>query len=218
METLKKLVPKKYAVFPLAVTVALYLGVYYTSALICKNFPTHDPTTAIDGMIPVFSPSVLIYVLAYVQWLLCALHLCSSGKENCYRAFTAAQCALLISLCVFIVFPTSTVRPEITGNGFFDGMLRLIYSLDTPDTLFPSFHCIASWFSFRTLARDPRTPAWANAVNFCFTLMVFASTLLTKQHLFLDIPSALLVMEAGFFISGKISFSGLYDSVLKTKK
>ncbi|MCQ2354902.1 MAG: hypothetical protein MJ102_07385 [Clostridia bacterium] len=215
METIQKFIPKKYAVFPLALTAVLYLCVYYISALVCRNFPTHDPATVIDGMIPFFTPSVLIYVLAYPQWILCLLYLSTADKENCYRSFTAAICALLISLLIFIVFPTSTVRPEITGNGFFDGLLRLIYSFDSPCTLLPSFHCIASWFSFRTVARDVRTPAWANAVNLIFTLLVFASTLLTKQHVFFDVPSALLVMEAGSFLSRELSFSKIFDSVLK---
>ena len=39
---------------------------------------------------------------------------------------------------------------------------------------------------------------------------MFASTVLVKQHLFLDIPAGILIGEAGIFISKKANFKNLF--------
>ena len=44
-----------------------------------------------------------------------------------------------------------------------------------------------------------------------FTLLVFASTLLVKQHVLVDIPAGVLVAEVGLLLSDKLRAGRLLD-------
>ena len=175
------------------------------------------PRIFIDDYIPLWTPSVVVYVLAYVQWVVCLFGVLFQDTERKYRSVAAIIYAMLITTLIYIAVPTNTVRPEITCSTVFDGMLRFIYSTDTPVNVLPSCHCLASWLLSRCLASDKRTPLWAVIINFVFTVLVFASVLLTKQHLFLDIPAAILVAEIALALSKRFVPVRFFDKLQYTK-
>ena len=107
----------------------------------------------------------------------------------------------LIAMAIFMLFPTSLVRPEITGTDIFSVLMNMVYSMDTPDNLFPSLHCFASWMAWRGLLPCKKVPKWYVWFSFVSMFLVFASVLLTKQHLFVDIFGGILVAELGILIT-----------------
>ena len=99
--------------------------------------------------------------------------------------------------------PTTMERAVIEGNDVFSGMVALIYSIDAPVNLFPSIHCLESWFCFRgSLNRRYFSRTWTIAMG-VMTVLVFLSTVLIKQHLVVDMIGAVAVAEIGLFVSGK---------------
>lgn len=200
-----------------AIIAAAFVLSYFLTKLCLFGREYFTPHTFIDDLVPLWTPSVVVYVLAYVQWIFCLVAIVFQDREHKYRSVSAIMYAILISAVIFIVLPTNTVRPEITGNSIFDRLLKLIYLSDTPVNVLPSFHCMASWIVSRCLAADSKTPRWVNALNFTFTLLVFASVLLTKQHLFLDIPAAILVAEIALLISKRFVYTRLLDRILNYK-
>jgi membrane-associated phospholipid phosphatase len=48
---------------------------------------------------------------------------------------------------------------------------------------------------------------------FIGALLVFASTLLVKQHLFVDVFGGIAVVEIGLFLSGKFNLSKVFYSL-----
>ena len=89
--------------------------------------------------------------------------------------------------------------------------MRLVYAGDLPGNLFPSIHCLESWICFRGAIGMKRTPRWYAPAMLVLTLMVFASTLLVKQHVLVDIPAGVLVAEVGLLLSDKLRAGRLLD-------
>ena len=56
-----------------------------------------------------------------------------------------------------------------------------------------------------------RAPRWYAPAMLALTLLVFASTLLVKQHVLVDIPAGILVAELGLLLSTKLRAGRLLD-------
>lgn len=165
----------------------------------------YDMTTAFDRATPFYPPFfIAIYFLAYVQWILGFLFIAKSDKNMCYRLFTAEMIAKTLTLICFFVIPTTNVRPEVVGNDLWSAITRLLYKMDAADNLFPSIHCLESWMIFRSAFYLKKPGKWYRWVSIVATLLVFASTLLLKQHVVADVVGAIVVVEIGIFISGFI--------------
>ena len=134
-------------------------------------------------------------------WMLSNLR---SSREACFRFYTADIFAKIIALVFFLVVPTTIVRPEVTGNSVFDMLTRFIFRVDAADNLFPSIHCLESWMCFRSALFLKKVPKWYAPVSLLFSLLVFASTVMLKQHVFVDIPGGIAAVEIGLLLSDMV--------------
>ncbi len=98
------------------------------------------------------------------------------------------------------------IRPEIVDGNVFDWMTSVIYQIDQPNNLFPSIHCLESWIIARAAFKQKKTSKAYAYVMLILTILVFASTVLVKQHVFVDIIGGIAVVEIGLFLSRKIGF------------
>ena len=209
-QKLEAIVPR-YAWLPLAVCLALNLLAYYGCRLLTRGRTFHEVACAVDAAIPLFPPAVMIYVLTYVFWVVGFVVIARGGRASCFRNLAGEQAAKLLCIVCFLVFPTAMERPDVPGRDFFSWLTRLIYRLDDPDMLFPSIHCLDSWFCFRGAMRTEGTPRWYRAFCFVFALLVFASTLLVKQHVFFDVLGGVAVLELGLFLSDRLRAGRVYE-------
>lgn len=120
-----------------------------------------------------------------------------------YRLAAADFFAKLICFVFFIVLPTTNVRPSVEGGGFIPFVMRFIYWVDTPTNLFPSIHCFVAWLGTRYIyeCKSLRHRALISALCTIGTLLVFASTLFTKQHVLPDVISGVAVAEIGWLVA-----------------
>lgn len=177
------------------------LGVYYGNTLITDHLPHYDVTLPVDGKIPFIPEAVLVYVLAFAFWIVNGILIAREDKETCSRVLLGVIIAKLLSLFIFIVYPTTMVRPEVSGTGFCTWLVRLIYRIDRPINLFPSIHCLNSWVCWRGIWHCKKVPGWYRKFSLIFAIMICASTVLVHQHVILDIPSGILMAEIGLFLS-----------------
>ena len=153
----------------------------------------------------------MIYILAYLQWAVGFIVISRESREHCYRVFMGELIAKFICGLFFIALPTRIARPQLEGGGFIAWLMRLVYAGDLPGNLFPSIHCLESWLCFRGAIGMKRAPRWYAPAMLALTLMVFASTLLVKQHMLVDIPAGVLVAEVGLLLSDKLRAGRLLD-------
>lgn len=179
---------------------AAYIG----GRLISQNFRHFCLVTPWDLKIPLLSWTVLIYLGCYLFWI---VNYCISVKfdqEKGYRFFGAHCIGEAICFLCFVFFPTSMVRPEIEGTTIFDWLMRLTYSCDTADNLFPSIHCFVSWLCWIGVRGKKEIPKWYRIVSLLMAVSVCISTLTVKQHVIADVPAGILLAELSYFLSGKI--------------
>lgn len=209
MDKIYKILPR-YAFVPIIASVVLNFMVYFGSRIITSSMYHYDFSIFIDSQLPFVAPMMLIYVLAYVQWIVGFIVIGRESREVCYEVMSAEQIAKILCLVCFLVIPSTISRPEITGTEFCEWLSRFIYSMDNPDNLFPSIHCLESWICFRGAMKCKKASKGYKATMFVAAILVFASTLLVKQHVFVDVLGGIAVVEIGLFLTKKIRMSRLY--------
>ncbi len=205
LKNFQKIIPL-YSLPPLAAMLAMNTLAYFGTRIFTTGRYHYNIETWLDQKLPLVPFFVTFYLLAYAQWIGCYFLIAREKKEYCYRFFLGDIIAKTFCLVIFMVFPTTLNRPEITGNGIFERLLAMVYAMDAPDNLFPSIHCLESWLCYRGCRNLTATklPRWFSGANLLFTLGVFASTVLLKQHVLVDIPGGIIAVEAGLFLSGRI--------------
>ena len=204
---IKKLIPD-YAAKPLLLAVAANFIIYVGVSQIREYLTFRSLALPVDDRIPFFAPFIIFYILAYVQWIANYLLIAREGKDFCYHFVYGDVISKLFCLVFFLFLPTTLVRPEVTGNGICERLVRLIYQIDAPVNLFPSIHCLESWCCIHAAFYMKKTPRWYLPLIIIISLCVFASTLLVKQHVFIDVFGGILVFEIGYFLAGKKKFRG----------
>lgn len=213
---LNKWVPK-YAIFPLLLVLFTNFVTYYCSKLITNPLYHYNISSSLDFHIPFFPPFSIIYILAYFQWGMGYLIICRENEKSCYFYLTAEIIAKLFCLFFFLIFPTTLERPFFSPDSFSLLLTTLIYKTDTPVNLFPSIHCLESWMCFRAALSLKKVSPSYKYFMFLFTILVFLSTILIKQHVLIDIVGGILVVEAGIFLTKKYHIDKKLEYFCKEK-
>ena len=184
-----------YGLICIAVITAALALCYWATHLFLPGLPTHVMTCPLDARIPFSPPWVAVYFLSFPFWLQGGLHITCQEKPRAYRFTAGCILALLISGAVFLIWPGTMERPEVTGTGFFDNWVRLLYRIDTPTNLFPSLHVLLTYCCWRGTLGCERIPRWYRGFAFVFFLLVCCTVLLVKQHAIIDVPAGIVVGE-----------------------
>lgn len=209
-----KFIPS-YAIVPVALYFFVTFFSFYFSRLINSNFHHFNITTVIDTKIPFIPAFILIYLLAFGQWAIGYWFVCRESEKVCYDVMASVFLAKLFCFVIFITFPTTMTRGEIQNSGIFSFLTNFIYSIDNPDNLLPSLHCVDSWILFRTAYRLKKVGSWIKPVWFIFAILVFLSVIFVKQHVILDIPFAIIVCEISIYLSYKFNIGRIYKVINK---
>ena len=176
-----------------------------------KNFVHYDFTLSIDNAIPFIKEFIVVYIIfAYLQWIYGYYLSAKTDKPECIRIFSAEIIAKLICLICFMVIPTTMQRADVQGTDFFSKSVKIVYGIDSADNLFPSIHCLESYLLARTLPLLKKAPRWYKIITWPVSILVFASVLFVKQHVIVDVVSAIAAVEIGLFLS-KIIFRSKKD-------
>lgn len=121
------------------------------------------------------------------------------GEMDMFYRFVATDLTIhLICFLIFILVPTTNIRPEIAGDTISQKVLLLVYALDggsAPSNLFPSIHCYVSWMCWKGVAGSSAIPKWYQKFSLVFAVLVIISTQVLKQHYIVDAVLALWLVE-----------------------
>ena len=197
----KRLIPR-YALLSLPLVVSGPL-LYALANALPDVFPRFNIMSAWDYAIPLRSEWVLVYFGSYLFWVVNAILIAREGKERWFRTLSAVLLSAVIAFFFFLFFPATMIRPEITGDGVFDHLMRLLYAIDTPTNLLPSLHCSQSWICAIALHSAQRVPRWYRVFSYVFALMVCASTLLVRQHCIADVVVGVAMSQITYMLFRK---------------
>jgi membrane-associated phospholipid phosphatase len=183
-----------------AVTLAFWAGYF-----LLERFPqapvTQMPELAIDRMIPFWPGAAFIYVSQFATMPL-IIWLMTSRRQLfvCCRGLTLL---IGVGFACFYFWPTSVARPEMGpgGNFFYD----LVVNSDLPRNACPSLHAAfgvfiagCAWEMFRSW----KNGGWLIGAMWLWTAAVLVSTLLTKQHVFLDLAAGVVLGATSWWVKG----------------
>lgn len=205
---LLKIMPA-YSWVLLTIIVSVNYLTYFGTRTFTTGLKHYSIAGSLDRNLPFVPFFILFYVLAYAQWIIGFILIGRGGYKVALTMFIGELIAKGIALACFILFPTTMegLRPGVEvlrGGGVWCELTAWVYSMDAPDNLFPSIHCLESWVCFRGALRLKKVPGWYAYAMLVMTLLVFASTVLVKQHVLIDIVGGVAAVEVGLFISGRL--------------
>ena len=145
------------------------------------------------------------------RWGINYILIARQEKESVYRFFTADAISRIVCFCFFVLFPPTNTRPEIVADGFWNQAVIWLYSIDAADNLFPSIHCLVSWFCFLGIRGRQEIPKWYQYLSCVIAVCVFLSTLMTKQHVVWDVAGGVILAQICFTVSGKTQWYQIYQ-------
>lgn len=223
---LKQLIRSKQklieTVFILLLAVFWNQGVYYSARLIASTWKHYDMTTSIDMLVPFVPWTISIYFGCYLFWGV-NYYLCATQKQaERNRFFCADILAKCICLLLFLLIPTTNVRPKIAHGNIWDSLMKFLYQIDSADNLFPSIHCLVSWLCWIGVRNRKEIPVAYRHFSLLAAVAVCISTLTTRQHVIADVIGAILIAELCYLVSALPKLRTIYgnsiSSVLKFLK
>lgn len=192
-----------------AAVTAFHLITYFGS-----QYLEGEPRTVgwrLDERIPFLPGFVYVYCSWFPLLFFVPALLCRYSPALCLRYFIANVLDLGLSTVVFLLVPTTFQRPALTGRGFTHFVMKTVYSSNHRFlNCAPSVHCSVSLLVFFAMLAAPAVPAALRLTLGALSLAIVCSTLLVKQHVLIDVltavPTALLcalaaaLPSAGFFL------------------
>ena len=189
---------------------AAYLG----ARQIARPWHHYDMITSIDRLVPFLPWTISVYWGCLLFWginySLCAAQ---GGKER-DRFFCADALAKGICFALFLLIPTTNIRPEIIGETIWNALMKLLYSVDAADNLFPSIHCLVSWLCWIGIRKRKDIPVLYRYFSLAMAVAVCISTLTTRQHVIADVVCGVALAEVCFILSGHTKVRGYYSTSL----
>ena len=206
---------KKYKIIPLVIALIFNTIAYNGTRVITTSKYHYDITSPIDNLIPVIPATIIIYLGCYLYWLV--NYVIGAGQEDdeAYKFLSADLFAKLICMVIFIAFPTTNTRPVLEDEGFFTEVLKMLYQIDAADNLFPSIHCLTSWFCLIAVRKNPNVKSVYKIISVIITVAICVSTLTTKQHVIVDVAGGIALAEFSYLIVDKIGFTRIYQRSMK---
>ena len=186
-----------WSIVPLVTIMAVNCLIYWGSSALTAGRYHFDFTMAFDREVPLLPVFVWFYILAFPFWAVNYILAAQRGKDQFYRFVATDLTIHLICFVIFLILPTTNVRPEITGNSWSEQMLQFVYAMDggnSPSNLFPSIHCYVSWLSWRSVHKSEKIPEWYQHFSLIFAILIIISTQVLKQHYLVDAVAGVVLV------------------------
>ncbi len=201
---------------PIILTLVCNSIAYNGSRIIMTGKFHHDLSNALDEQIPFVPWTIAIYFGCYIFWIGNYMLGCRQDREEAFRFLSADLLTKLVCLICFLFLPTTNVRPMVEGNSIWDELMRFLYQIDAADNLFPSIHCLVSWFCFIAVRKNEKIPKWYQLASLLMALSVCVSTLTTKQHVLIDAIAGVALAEGSYWFVEKSGFAKWYMEFIET--
>lgn len=168
----------------------------------------------IDDLFPVVAIFSVIYVFSYVFWVFGTVAVSLTEREHFYNYLIGLGSAFVLGSLVIVFFPTYMDRmaeglfAKSGGPGFPNAILRWVYAhdgMERASDLFPSFHCLYSMYCYLGVRKRKEISKPFRVYTLVMAILIFLSTLFTKQHYILDVVGGISIALVCNFVVGKIN-------------
>lgn len=158
-----------------------------------------------DDLIPFIKELIIIYHLFMPMIILTCILVFTYDKKNYKKLMLTIFLAQTTSYLVFVLFQTYVPRYDVNllGNDIFSNLVKYTYSIDNSYSGIPSMHVcnmvLSSVFIYKTNLKKN-----VKILLISFMTLIALTTVLVKQHVFLDIPGGLIHAIINYFIASFI--------------
>ncbi|MDM5157120.1 phosphatase PAP2 family protein [Bacillus sp. DX1.1] len=193
---------KKYklsSLLPLSYILLLVLVSPLYDVLNKSDTPAVDVTTIVDNWIPFVKVFIIPYLLWFPYLYGALIYYCFADRKQYYVTLSSVILGKLTCFSIYYMWQTTVPRPEVVGTDVFSNLVRYIYSIDQPVNCFPSIHVLTTFVIMLAAYKRREQHRWEYWILTFFGSLIILSTLLTKQHAFLDAVSGIAVASTLYF-------------------
>lgn len=168
-----------------------FQGVTYTAIQKFER-PVHDVALPIDQKIPFVSQTVYIYGLWYPLIAVFPILLYFASPHMYSQYIASILIDIGISLLVYAVYPTSFKRPQPKTEKPSDKIIGWLYTKGNykGKNCMPSMHCSMCFIVIVFALCCGDMLVWIRILTCLLAIMIVISTVLTKQHVMVDMVAA----------------------------
>ncbi len=187
---------------PILIAIALIL-IQSFGYLVCKFLEgaPHLIGNAIDDKIPFSVYAIIPYSTWFFLLIIVPYILYKKDKNSLSKYIVSYILMVIIADITYIIYPTTLIRPEVTGTNIIELIARLVFWVDTPVlNCFPSMHCAVSmlWLLYVLVSKETSRTEKIIIPILCIIIMI--STLFIKQHVFIDLISGVIISTMVFIV------------------
>ena len=177
----------------------LYFPIYVlTFFIIEKNTPTSGywvTDLPLDNYIPFVPGFAVFYVIWYPLFVMVGIPTLIRDGEAFKRWMYYLMVVLTGTLIFDVLVPNGQhLRPEnVQVDGLGTWIMSIIWAADTPTNVFPSMHVLGCIGNIICCFDSKVFKPWYRAAITVLCVLCMASTVLVKQHAFIDTVGALAV-------------------------
>lgn len=173
--------------------------IYFITKLLIHN--PHVLTSYIDSKIPFIPYLVYFYIIWYLLLIIGPYLIYRYDKELLKKYDVLFFICSIICGIIFIIYPTTVLRPTIEVNGASTFIVNLIYYFDSPAlNCFPSLHALNSLMWIIFIGGNKKMPKIVRCIVTIISIGVIVSTLCIKQHIIYDLLGSIGVLIIGYII------------------
>lgn len=164
--------------------------------------------TWIDQYIPFNEYFVIPYVLWFVFMVLGFAYFVFIDQSGVKRTYFYLFLGMSLSLLIYALIPTGqNLRVQLYNDNIFQCLVSFIYSVDSSTNVCPSIHVYNSVMMCVSLlkSRKIKQHTWLCFLIIVLAILICMSTVMIKQHAFMDIVWA-LVLAIVIYSIGKWKF------------
>ncbi len=195
-----------------AVILVIQIILYFGSERFQHVF--HNPQRRLDARIPRIPAFVYPYVLWFPLIVIFPIGLYYFSPGNWVALQIAWIFCVVVSVVAYLAYPTTFQREKL-GYGRTERVLALVYKTSYRGVnCAPSLHCSTSMMIAFVAVVTNQMPWWLRVISVLVSLAIILATQFTKQHVLLDLLTAIPVAVVSLSIGFPLAFSGAGASIL----
>jgi membrane-associated phospholipid phosphatase len=181
---------RKYYIKVFLITYVVWIAAFEIVGRYAATLNTHNPTTFLDGMIPLYPNFVWFYELGYIFPILPLIAVKDFHRLNI--ALLSVVLANISAFVVYLAYPIAFPRPEL-GQSLAEQILHIEYISDFHPgaNKLPSMHVAFTWLAYLVVHKQGLGKI-GEGIVLTVTILITVSTLFVKQHIIFDVAAGIL--------------------------
>ncbi|WP_051542025.1 phosphatase PAP2 family protein [Clostridium lundense] len=171
---------------------------------------TFNLTTELDRTTPFLKEFIIPYLAWYPYIFAILLYLCFTDLSSYYKTLVSINIGLVICYIIYFFFQTTVPRPDLYGTDLLTRLTSLVYKFDNPFNCFPSIHVLTCYLMIKGIHFEHNSNILSKIIVYSFSSVIILSTLFVKQHVVMDLISAVVLGELVFQFVDKIIWKSLF--------